>query len=818
MRRIFTALLAGAFLLLSGLPAPCQTVNRRPAGSMNKARELRQSSSTASLDPSADTMMFRKMSARMDSIRKAEGRPTVALVLSGGGAKGAAHVGVIKYLEEKRIPVDMVLGTSMGGLVGGLYALGYSADDLDEIIRSIDWDKALTDAVDQQYIPYSVKMRRQRYIVSIPFHYNKKDFVAKVEEGVRYSARKADVKLSAVQEDKLVNSAASTTSFNSLPSGMMYGLNVNNLIASKTVGYHSPMDFSKLPIPFFCVASDLVSCKAMNWYSGPLNVALRSTMSIPVLFKPVRFKDMILVDGGMRNNFPSDLARKMGADIVIGVVLADADKTYEEINNVADMMWQFMDMLSREAYVDNSRILDVYIHPDLHEYNMLSFGTEQKDTILNRGYRAAKLQDAGISAVKELMPSAETRLQAPPAVNIEHGPVSVHRVFFHGVDGKDAVYLRKECGIAAGQELSMGELEAAVAKLYSSDALDAVSYTLSPDGDGYDLHFNCVKGPVHRIGVTARVDSEERVAAMLNLGLNVNKLRGPRLDMEARIGQRWYGKARFSLTAPTLPMLNLEGIVSHTDANLVMDSHKYIAGYWHHTLDGYLSGIHLRSFDFRAGMRYEYFSLNSWLTNSGQALTPHDMETFTKRYTSFYSNIRRYTLDDLYYPTRGYSIGAEHSYILGSETAHIISADAKAVLPFGPSVCAIPEFYTRHVIDPAVDRFYHSNFVGGSLGGRYMEGQIPFVGFHDATILEKSCMVINLDIRANIFKNTFLSLQGGYIWTDRELDFKTLDLSPKYYGAAVELGYDAFIGPVKAKVQWSNFLKWQAYVSTGFDF
>ena len=96
--------------------------------------------------------------------------------------------------------------------------------------------------------------------------------------------------------------------------------------------------------------------------------------------------------------------------------------------------------------------------------------------------------------------------------------------------------------------------------------------------------------------------------------------------------------------------------------------------------------------------------------------------------------------------------------------------------------------------------------------------QIPFVGFHDATILEKSCMVINLDIRANIFKNTFLSLQGGYIWTDRELDFKTLDLSPKYYGAAVELGYDAFIGPVKAKVQWSNFLKWQAYVSAGFDF
>ena len=541
-------------------------------------------------------------------------------------------------------------------------------------------------------------------------------------------------------------------------------------------------------------------------------------MSIPVLFKPVRYKDMILVDGGMRNNFPSDLARKMGADIVIGVVLADADKNYEEINNIGDMMWQFMDMLSREAYSDNSRILDVYIHPDLHEFNMMSFGTEKIDTILARGYRAARLQGDRLASIKDLMPDAATTLNAPRAVNLEDGPVDVHRIFFHGVDGKDSQYLRKECELSPGKELGFDEIEAATAKLYSSDALEAVNFSLSPDGEGYDLHFNCVKGPVHRIGVSARADSEERVAALFNLGFNVNKLRGPRIDLEARIGQRWYGRGRFSLTAPTLPMLNLEGTVSHTDANLVMDGSNYIAGYWHHTLDGYLSGIHLRSFDFRAGLRYEYFSLNSWLTNSGVAMTPDAMGLFTKRYTSFYSSARRYTLDDLYYPTRGYSIGFGHTYFLGTEAAHILSMDGKAVLPFSRVFSIIPQFCTRHIIDPEVDRFYHSNFVGGEVAGRYIESQIPFIGFHDATILDKSCLVINLDMRLNVLKNTFLSLHGGYIWTDHDVDFRTVDLAPKYYGAALELGYDSFIGPVKAKLQWSNFRKWQAYVSAGFDF
>ncbi|MCR5520229.1 MAG: patatin-like phospholipase family protein, partial [Bacteroidales bacterium] len=369
------------FLLLLCTGAWAQRQGHRPAHRQSKESVRLAATST---DPEEDSLVFLKMRAKMDSIRSSQGRPTVALVLSGGGAKGVAHVSIIKYLEENGIPVDMVLGTSMGGLIGGLYALGYTADELDTLVRNMDWKKALSDKVNQDFVSYNNKMRQQRYLISLPFHYSKADFAAKVGEGVIASARRRGVHLSAAQEEDLVAGAAATTSFNSLPAGFAYGVNVNNIIASKTVGYQDSLDFSTLPIPFFCVASDMVSCKAKYWTSGPLNTALRSTMSIPVMFEPVRYKDMILIDGGTRNNYPTDMARAMGADIIIGVVLADADLEYAQINNIMDMVMQVTDMLGRETYVGNMHRTDVTIRPDMTGYGMMSFSKEAVDTILVR--------------------------------------------------------------------------------------------------------------------------------------------------------------------------------------------------------------------------------------------------------------------------------------------------------------------------------------------------------------------------------------------------------------------------------------------------
>ena len=247
----------------------------------------------------ADSVAIAEVKARMDSIR--QHRPTVALVLSGGGAKGAAHIGVIKYLESMDIPVDMVLGTSMGGLIGGLYSLGYDGQQLDSIIRRIDWDLALSDRVERRFISYSEMKYKEKYVLTIPFYYRKhRDPVQ--ETAVDFGGGTDKNKPLQLGADNTESAEMLKTNLmGSLPSGYIKGQNVYQMIADLSVGYQDSLQFSRLPVPFACVATDLVKGEGKFWHSGKMTTALRSTMSIPGIFAPVKVDGMVLVDGGMRD-------------------------------------------------------------------------------------------------------------------------------------------------------------------------------------------------------------------------------------------------------------------------------------------------------------------------------------------------------------------------------------------------------------------------------------------------------------------------------------------------------------------------------------
>ena len=291
------------------------------------AFSMMQPLSARSVDPVKDSIAIAQMRQRMDEIRKT--RPTVALVLSGGGAKGAAHVGVIKRIEELGIPVDMVLGTSMGGLIGALYSLGYTSEQMDTIVSNIDWGWALSDKLSREFISYEDMKYKEKYMLSIPFYYEKDYFEAKVQNDSRYEMHRKhheDFHIGADQESGLAMMKRNL--LGSLPSGYIYGQNVNNLISSLTVGYQDSIDFKDLPKPYICIAADMVTGKAKIWHSGKSNQAMRSTMSIPGMFAPVRVDGMVLVDGGIRDNYPTALAREMGADIIIGVDLSQGRKSY----------------------------------------------------------------------------------------------------------------------------------------------------------------------------------------------------------------------------------------------------------------------------------------------------------------------------------------------------------------------------------------------------------------------------------------------------------------------------------------------------------
>ena len=373
-----------------------------------------------SVDPQADSVAIAKMRAKMAKIRRT--RPTVALVLSGGGAKGAAHVGVMRYLEEAGIPIDMIAGTSMGGLMGGLYSLGYPASFIDSLLRAMDWNLVMSDAVPQSSRSYTNRRRSNRYALSVPFDYGR----------------------------QLWSSGEGKNDLLSLPEGLVHGYNVENLISSLTVGYQDSLDFADLPIPFFCVSSDLASLKEYNWTRGSIVDALRSTMSIPFLFRPVRTKGMVLTDGGTRNNFPVDIVRAMGADYVIGVNL-HVGKDYSEVSGMGSFVSQLIDLTGVDTYSRNVRGVDVLIEPNLAGFDMMSFDPGSIATLLENGYRSADDHGGELAEIKaRLKTSGGTVLSAPPATDISSKSVQVESIIIEGVSPQEAAFFRDKMHLKAG--------------------------------------------------------------------------------------------------------------------------------------------------------------------------------------------------------------------------------------------------------------------------------------------------------------------------------------------------------------------------------
>jgi NTE family protein len=286
-------------------------------------------------------------------------RPIVGLVLSGGGAGGLAHVGVIAWLEEHRVPIDRVAGTSIGGLVGGLYATGANAADMRALLEQIDWPLLLSADT-----PYPRKSFRRKE--------DARDAPATIELGLRNGF--------------------------SLPRGLDGGHQVGLVVDRIAFPYAGIDSFDRLPTPFACVAVDLAAGEQVVFRDGPLALALRATMSYPGWFTPVRAGGRVLVDGGVLNNLPTDIMRRMGADVVIAVDLGMLATQVEAFGDVLGVLNRTLSVMMRENTDRNAELADLLITPDVSSFGFADFA--RADEIRQVGYRAAEAMAA------ELLPLA----------------------------------------------------------------------------------------------------------------------------------------------------------------------------------------------------------------------------------------------------------------------------------------------------------------------------------------------------------------------------------------------------------------------------
>ena len=721
--------------------------------------------------------------------------------------------------------------------------MGYRSKEIHELFRTQDWGVTLTDKVGPEFIPYATRMYRKRYILNIPFHYENSTFEHRLIDQARYAAAEGD-KLLGARESGFESQFGANTFASSLPSGFANGFNVNNLLSSLTVGYQDSISFSKLPIPFVCVASDMISCKEKNWGSGSVTTAMRSTMSIPGLFNPVRSEGMILVDGGTRNNFPTDIATAAGADYIIGVELSDLDPGYSQVNNLGNIVSQFIKMLGKDSYDRNVNVPDVFVKPEISEFNMLSFKPEAIDTMIDRGYRAMLEQKDGIAEIGKRTGYAGGPPSGRKAIDISRIPVLVSSVLFEGVDSLEAKMLSKRIKLNGGSRLGKQEIDAAASRIQATGCFDAVTYALLGSEEPFTLVFRCTKGPVNNFGFGMRIDNVEWASFLLNAGFGTHRLMGTRVDFEAKIGKNQAASLRYSLDLPWIPTVNFEASLSNRSGYIydnAVSSHFKVPENtiwdmqcWGHTEQIYLSNLSWTKFNFKAGVQNRYLSISNG-SLYGQSLSQVTGGRRSGDYIGAFVNGALYSMDDPYFPTSGvdFKFGGEYDFIQYdySEFPSIadISTSVKGAFPAGKFLTVLPEFHFRHVIgnewrstnsglpEKGVS-LLHANYIGGAIAGRYIDHQVPFFGMNDIYRARNFMTAFSLEFRANPFRNTYISAVGAYL-KDADTLYEALEnLAPTMWAAGLEAAYNTVAGPLKARLSWSDRCGWNFYVSFGYDF
>lgn len=428
-------------------------------------------------------------------------RQKIGLVLSGGAARGLAHIGVLKALEEQGIKIDAIAGTSMGAVVGGLYASGYKVDELEKLALSIDWQAALSDAPPREDVPF----RRKQ---------DDRDFLVKQ-------------KLSFRDDGSL-----------GLPLGVIQGQNLALLLESLLAHTSDTRDFDKLPIPFRAVATDIANGEKVVFRKGHLPQVIRASMSIPAVFAPVELDGRLLVDGGMTDNIPLDVARQMGVDVAIVVDIGTPLRNRKQLTTVVDVLNQSITLMTRsnsEEQLAALKSTDVLIQPALAAYGVTDFGKTQE--MIDAGYRATRILDARLAVLKPTQ-SQDAELNAARSPGQRTPIITAIRVENDSKVDDDVIryYIRQHIG----EPLDLGRLHSDMGTLYGLDYFEQVQYRVVHKGADHTLVISArgKRSGTDYLRVGLNLSDDMRGDSAFNLGASY------RVNGINRLGAEWLTRAQ----------------------------------------------------------------------------------------------------------------------------------------------------------------------------------------------------------------------------------------------------------------------------------
>jgi NTE family protein len=705
--------------------------------------------------------------------------PRIGLVLSGGAAKGLAHIGVLKVLEKAGIKVDIIGGTSIGSIVGGLYATGYNADQLEKMALSQDWVYLLTDQLQRSNLSVKEKEDYDKYLISFPF-----------------------------QNWKV-----------KLPSGLGYGQNISILLSRLTLPVDSINDFSKLPIPFLCVATDIVTAEEVVLKKGYLPDAIRASMAIPTLFTPVEMDGRLLVDGGLVNNFPVDRVIENGADIVIGVNLGIKDYEKNDLNNLATVLEQAVFFQGNSHNNYNKTLCDILVQPDVPPNSAANFSNTPM--LIRAGEEAAMIHFAEFKALADSINVLRRNVDSHKVSEVDS--VLIGSMKFEGLDIVPASFLRSKLRLNVPGKNSVKDLNEAIERAYGTQFFDKITYKMeTATGSSEILIIQVIEKTSNLLRFSARYDSQFKTQLLLNATLRNKIIRGSKFNIDLLLGDSPRIKAEYRINTgwqypEALQILNRKNLGWFPDLGLQFDSRTYdfyiynqdvltsTYKFSYFTSSLFVSTTITNALYFETGGSYDITHFNAIIT-SGEQKVNHD-------FFKFYGLMKRDTYNNFNFPTQGSLVTANFEYVYdpGSKVYHynplfrwVIKAET--TFSAGEKLTFLPRINTGMVYGDSIPADYNL-YVGGSY--RFGDNLENAFQFHGLRFMQKSAnaaVVAGLKVQYQVLKDHFIKIEGNIGRVDDKWEDLIINKDFNFLtGAGIEYGYNSFIGPIELGVYTNSF-------------
>ena len=717
-------------------------------------------------------------------------RPKIGLTLSGGGAKGLAHIGILKAIDSAGLKIDYVTGTSMGAIVGALYATGYSGKEIEALRPDIDFDVLFSNNVPLKTLALEEKDQYSRFAIELPFINNK----------IR------------------------------LTTGVITGQELNLKFSELFFHVYNIRDFNKFKIPFKCMATDLESGDLIVLDTGNIITALRATMAIPSVFSAVNRNGRKLVDGGLVRNFPVKNVKQMGADIVIGSNVTSGLSKIDQIKNPVDVLLQMAFFREAADFKEQLPLTDIYIHVPLEDYNTASFGSSKE--IMKIGVETGlayypvfkKLADS-LNALKPDTVESQAR--------ITNKKVFIQTYKVNGLKKTSEAFFIHLMNFYDHKYYSPLQIDKSIRRAYGSRYYSSISYELEP-----------VSEDTARIIFTA----EENPNTYLKAGLYYTRFRGINVNMNitSRDFLLQNSRSMISLSLGESTQLEAEhlqylGRIKNIAfiSGFKLDNQQ-ISTYQNFKLDGaYKQNFYQTYLNFQTsgnnriaagiGTAFEYLRLNPAIRSVTES---------KGRFTDIksYVYLKYNNLNQVFFPTKGLKINTELAQIYNQRRNLTLFENGVPVVPDDLNFAN----YSRLTFDASLfaalnDRFTFlsefqlginftnrpnplNNFLIGGLNGSF-RNQIRFAGLQEATVNSSSVGALQLGLRYNPFNNIFFTGRANVLIKN----FATKNNSTSEFdgltGYALTFGYRTPIGPIELSAMYSDQSKRvQSYVLFGIPF